>query len=264
MSRKQLLIGILLVAIGCGATVTPTLINLATQVKGLLSAANGGTGASSFTAHGVLFGNSTSPFGVSSAGTAHQYMASGGASANGSYQDHPDIRIIPAANDAGGTAGGGWNYASGQFTPTGRAGSNNVGGALQAVPSSGAAGQFQIELPLDWDTGSQPYINIFYASGSNTSGTVIWTVSSACTKADGSVTDDPAFNAESAFASQTMATANRMWSQAGQFTAITSGNNCIPGGALILKVAISGTASSNINAYQAVVTIPRQPVGQAN
>jgi hypothetical protein len=40
MSRKQLLIGILLVAIGCGATITPTLINLATQVKGLLSAAN--------------------------------------------------------------------------------------------------------------------------------------------------------------------------------------------------------------------------------
>ncbi len=120
-----------------------------------------------------------------------------------------------------------------------------------------------IELPLDWDTASQPYINIFYGSGANTSGTVIWTVSSACSKEDGSVTDDPAFNAESAFASQTMATANRTWAKSGQFTAITSGNNCIAGSSLILKVAVSGTAGSNINAYQAVVTVPRLPVVQA-
>src|SRR6185312_8305162 len=109
----------------------------------------------------------------------------------------------------------------------------------------------------DWDTTQQPFISIFYASGANTTGTVIWTVSSACTKQDGSVTDDPAFVAESAFGSQTMAAANRAWGKSGQFTAITSGNNCIPGSPAIIKVALSGTASSAINAYQATMTFPR-------
>lgn len=169
----------------------------------------------------------------------------------------PDAKQIPFANCYQNVAGSGVTTATSNFTAACRGGSNNLSGMLQAIPSTGGSLQFMLELPLDWNTAQQPYINIFYGSGSNTSGTVIWTVSSACSKADGSVTDDPSFNAESAFASQTMANASRTWSKSGQFTAITSGNNCIPGGSLIIKAAVSGTASSNINAYQAVVTIPR-------
>ncbi len=178
--------------------------------------------------------------------------------------DFPDTKIIPAANCDIGVAGGGWSFSSATFATACRAGSNNLGGSLQAIPSTGAVGQFLLELPLDWDTSSQPYVNLFYGSGANTSGTVIWTVSSACSKADGSVTDDAAFNAESAFGAQTMAVANRMWSKSGQFTAVTSGNNCVPGGTLIIKAAVSGTAGSNINVYQGVVTIPRLVTAQAN
>jgi hypothetical protein len=188
-----------------------------------------------------------------------------GSGSTPAFKDIRDIKIVPFANCVAGTAGGAASYATSNFTAACRAGSNNIGGALQAVPSTGASLQFQIELPLDWDTASQPYINIFYGSGSNTSGTVIWTVSSACSKEDGSVSDDPAFNAESAFASQTMAAASRQWAQHGQFTAMTSGNNCIAGSSAIVKVALSGTASSNINAYQAVLSIPILPnAGQAN
>jgi hypothetical protein len=198
---------------------------------------------------------------VSTAGVAR--FSSGGVL---SSADDRDVHIIPFGAAPGGTAGSGVSYASGQWTPTARAGSNNIGAALQAIPSTGAVLQWRMQLPQDWDTGAsgQPYIRIEYASGSNTSGTVIWTVSSACTKADGSVSDDPAFNAESAFASQTMAAASRAWSQTGHFTAITSGNNCVPGGGLIIKAAVSGTAAAAINAYQAVVTIPTLPnAGQA-
>ncbi len=177
----------------------------------------------------------------------------------------PDVKIIPFAAAPGGTGAAGVSYATSLWTPTARAGTNNLGAALAAKPSDGTAIlQFLLELPLDWNTASQPFINIFYGSGANTSGTVIWTVASACSKADGSVSDDPAFNAESAFGSQTMANANRMWSKSGQFTAITSGNNCIPGGSAILKLSLTGTASSNINAYQAIVTTPRLPVVQGN
>jgi hypothetical protein len=200
---------------------------------------------------------------ISGAGTAKQVAISGGAGAP-SFISFPDVKVIPAANCVAAVAGGGWSNATSNFTAACRAGTNNLGGALQAIPSSGAAGQFLIELPLDWDTAQQPYINIFYGSGANTTGTVIWTVSSSCSKADGSVTDDTTFTAESAFGSQTMAAANRMWSKSGQYTGITSGNSCIPGGSVIMKMAVSGTAASAINAYQAIVTIPRLLTVQGN
>ena len=78
------------------------------------------------------------------------------------------------------------------------------------------------------------------------------------------MSDDPAFNAESAFASQTMAASSRAWSQTGHFTLVTSGNNCVPGGGIIIRAALSGTAAAAVNAYQAVVTIPTLPnAGQA-
>lgn len=216
------------------------------------------------TNHGVALGSGTQANGYTAAGTAKTMLVSGGASADPGYIDFPQQLIIPAANCVAATAGSGWSAASSTFTAACRAGTNNLSGALQAIPSTGAAAQFLIELPLDWDTASQPFISILYGSGANTSGTVIWTVSSACSKQDGSVTDDPAFNAETAFASQTMATANRTWGKSGQFTAITSGNNCVGGSQLIVKVAVSGTAASNINAYQATVTIPRLLTVQAN
>jgi len=197
-------------------------------------------------------------------GTAYQVFCSNGASSDPAFCDSRDVKIIPFAAAPAGAAGAGVSYASGQWAATARAGTNNFGAALQAIPSTGAALQWRMELPLDWDPAAQPYIRIEYSSGSNTSGTVIWTVSSACTKADGSVSDDPAFNAESAFASQTMAAANRAWSQTGHFTAITSGNNCVPGGGMIIRAAMSGTAAAAVNAWQAVVTIPTLPnAGQA-
>lgn len=198
------------------------------------------------------------------AGTPHQVFCSNGSSSDPAFCDSRDVKIIPFAAAPGGAGGAGVSYASGQWTAASRAGTNNLGGALQATPSTGAALQWRMELPLDWDASVQPSIRIEYGSGSNTSGTVIWTVASACTKADGSVSDDPAFNTESAFVSQTMAAANRAWSQSGQFTAAIGANNCVPGGGIIIRAAVSGTAAATINAYQAIVTIPTLPnAGQA-
>jgi len=232
------------------------------SVNGQTGVANANSGA---TAHTVAVneGNGSTIAGAGP-GTAGQLLSSQGSSTDPHYLDGVDVKLIPAANCNAATAGAGWSTASSNFTPACRAGTNNLGGALQAIPNTGAAAQFLAELPQDWDTSTQPYISIFYGSGSNASGTVIWTVSSACSKENGSVSDDPSFNAESAFATQTMAAANRMWAQNGQFTAITSGNNCIAGSSILIKVAVSGTASSNINAYQVVLTIPRLPVVQAN
>lgn len=223
----------------------------------------GGTVSSATNGQWAYYTATGTTVGGAGPGTAKQIAQSNGTSGP-QFIDFPDAKIIPAANCNAGTAGAGWSTATSNFTAACRAGSNNLTGALQAIPSTGASAQFEFELPEDWDTANQPYIRIFYGSGANTSGTVIWTVSSACTKEDGSVTDDPAFNAESAFASQTMATANREWGQSGQFTAMTSGNNCIAGSNVLIKVAVSGTAGSNINAYKAVVTVPRLLTVQAN
>lgn len=212
----------------------------------------------------VLAANVTTA--ASNAGAANQMAQSGGVNKTIAFNDFPDVKYIPFANCVAGAAGGGASTASSNFTAACRAGTNNLGGADQAIPVTGASLQFMLELPQDWDTGSQPYINVYFGSGANTSGTVIWTASSACVdvSSNGAASDDPAFNAESAFTTRTMASANKTWFTGGQFTAITSGNGCKALSPIIVKLAVSGTAASNINAYQAVVTIPRRPVIQAN
>jgi len=229
-----------------------------TMVNGNLPKA---TGANSLTDSGVVAANLVTATATASA--AKQTCIASGASKTCTYISFPDAKIVPFAAAPGGTAVAGVTYASGQWTPTLRAGTNNIGAALQATPSTGAALQFVFELPNDWDITQQPFISIFYASGANTTGTVIWTVSSACSKEDGSVTDDPAFVAESAFAAQTMASANVNWAKSGKFTAMTSLNNCIPGSPVMIKIALSGTAASGINAKKAVITIPRLLTVQA-
>lgn len=204
---------------------------------------------------------------ASAAGAANQVCVSSGASKTCTYIDHPEVLVIPAANCNNATGGAGWNIpASNAPTIACRAGTNNLDGALQwANNNTTTNAQFEVEIPGDWDSGTQPYINIFYGSGANTSGTVKWTFSSACTKADGSVSDDPSFVAESTTSGKTMAVANRMWAESVQFTAITSGNNCVAGGVAFIKITSgNGTATSTVNVYKVTMTIPRKIVVQAN
>jgi hypothetical protein len=229
------------------------------QAVALGSAANVNNGAAAHTV--ALNQGAGNPIAGAAAGTAHQVLCSNGSSSDPSFCDSRDVKIIPFAAAPGGTAAPGVSYESGQWAPAARAGSNNIGAALQATPSTGAALQWRMQLPLDWDTAAQPSIRIEYSSGSNTGGTVIWTVASACTKSDGSVSDDPPFHTESPFAAQTMTAANRAWSQTGQLTAATGANNCVPGGGIVIRAALSGTASAAVNAWQAVVTIPTLPNG---
>jgi hypothetical protein len=56
-------------------------VNLGSEVSGTLAVGNGGTGATSFTAGGILTGNGTGALAVSSAGTTGQALISGGTGA---------------------------------------------------------------------------------------------------------------------------------------------------------------------------------------
>lgn len=56
-----------------------------TDISGTATVGQGGTGGTTFTAHGVLMGETTSAFGVSAAGTTGFAFLSGGSSADGAY-----------------------------------------------------------------------------------------------------------------------------------------------------------------------------------
>jgi hypothetical protein len=176
--------------------------------------------------------------------------------------DLPETHAYPAANCVNAVAGSGWSSTSTGMPAACRTGSNNFNGVLQPIPSTGGTAYLDTELPGDWDTATKPYVAVYYASGANTSGTVIWTISTACTKQDGSVTDDPAWIAESAMGTQTIAAANRMWSQSAQLAGAMT--NCIAGSTMFVKAVVSGTAASAINVSKMVITTPRLPVVQAN
>lgn len=174
--------------------------------------------------------------------------------------DFADVTQVPAANCVNSVPGAAWDTT---LTAACTGGTNNKGGILPFVDSSTA--QFGLQLPGDWDSTQQPYVKIVFDSGSNTSGTVIFTVAVACSKADGSVTSDPAFNTADALATSTMAAASRDWSSTVQMTQVTSGNNCIPGGEMRVKVTRStDTAASAVNVHRAVITVPRLQAVQAN
>ena len=64
-------------------------VDLTTNVTGILPGANGGTGATTLTAHGLLVGNGTGPVAVTGAGTSGQVFTSNGAAADGTFQALP-------------------------------------------------------------------------------------------------------------------------------------------------------------------------------
>lgn len=142
------------------------------------------------------------------------------------------------------------------------------GVALTPTPSSGPlrAG-FPFRLPADWDTANQPYLAISWGSNTNTAGTVIYTINTACGgSGDGTTADGVGGGsvAESAMGTQTITASARAWSQSQHLTTITSGNNCYPGGTVWVRVALTGTAASPIYIWGATITTPRLLTVQAN
>lgn len=176
------------------------------------------------------------------------------------FNDVPDTKIIPAANCVNGVAGSSWSTST--ITPTCFGGANNMGGVLPFADSS--TGQFNYELPLDW-SGGLPWINLFFSSGSNTSGTVNFNVQTACSKSDGSITADPGFPLANSFPTMTMAASGREWSTSTQMMQVISGNNCVPGGSMIVSVyRTTDSAVAAVLVDKITITTPVRPVNQAN
>jgi hypothetical protein len=121
-------------------TILGASIDLNTETTGTLSVSNGGTGATTFTTGGILYGNGTGAIGASAAGTAGQCLVSGGAGA-------PTWTACAGSGGAGGIGGSGTLNTIPLFTPDGFSIGDSVitqsgtavtvGGTLAATSFSG-------------------------------------------------------------------------------------------------------------------------------
>lgn len=184
-------------------------------------------------------------------------------------KDFPEVLIIPAANCSNTTAGVGWSIGSGG-TATCRAGSNNLGGYITITGTSSTFAQFMLALPTDWDSGTNPYIKVGFASATDTTNghTVIPQIKVSCpTATNGTVSDDAAFSAAQTLTTVTFgaaAVANGFYTTSVQIGA-TQMTGCVAGGMMIVQVGrATDTATGNINFYYATVTVPRLLAVQAN
>ncbi len=254
---------------------TPSIVNchtnltctLSAGVLTIVAAGSSGPTLNTPTAGGIAYGVNSSTYGTTGAGTAKQVVLSGGAGTP-TFVSHPQTYWIPSATCNNATATLLWNgpTSGGMGNPTCVAVTGAfTAGAIAANTSNNGADTFTFELPGDWDTTQQPYIAIQYGSRTLTTGTVIWTISSACGgPGDGSGSEQPSYVAESSMGTQTMAAAQKMWRQSAQMVNVTSGNSCIPGGSVQFKVNLSGTAAGSVDLYGAIITIPRLLAVQGN
>lgn len=200
------------VAEGCAA------VSLTADVTGTLPVANGGSGAATLT--GILKGNGTSAFSAATVGTDYGTPdattktftnTTYDAEATGNVLTIPVKISIPFGGCNNATAGPVWDLpTSSAASASCVTGTNIQKGVLTFA--DGQTAQTTIILPADW-SGAIDVNLILAGGGSDTSGTVIPTIATACTATGGTTTDDPSFNTADNLSTITLATAaNRVWS----------------------------------------------------
>jgi hypothetical protein len=180
------------------------------------------------------------------------------------------VKVFPAANCIAGAPGSGWSIGSGNAGATCRAGTNNLGGYIPITDTSSTFAQFQVPLPTDWDTSTDPYILVGFISVTDTTSghTVIPQVKVSCaTQTNGTASDDQSFATAHSLATVTFggsAVANGFYTSSVQFNS-TDMSGCVAGGFMIVQIGrATDTATGNIGFEYANITIPRLLTVQAN
>ena len=171
-----------------GASNTFSNIPASAISSGQLAVAQGGTGASTLTVHGVVIGNGTSPVNVTTAGTSGQVLTSNGASLDPTFQSLPVTTPTlngTAASPLSVTAGGGVSlsaptYTNVAFAKGGTASATVTVTATPSITACTAAGQvlyivsesstdlFKLQNQADL-ASSQLLLNGPWTSGENNS-----------------------------------------------------------------------------------------------
>lgn len=245
-----------------------------TSLTGLttpLTVPQGGTGVGTHTAYGLLAGGTTSTGAEQTlaVGTAKQTLVSGGSAALPGYVDEPTPYYSPSANCVNSVPGSGWSLGSSGVV-TCRAGTNNQSGFVAITDTSTSFAQFNVHIPADWDSGTDPYIRFDLAypgTDGSSSHTIIPAIKVSCTGTAGTTSDDVTFNASHSSSTITLssATANLFFSSSTVQLNSTDVTGCAAGGMMIVQVGrATDTATSAANFYGATVTFPRLITVQAN
>lgn len=198
-----------------GAGALPTFQNAA--ITSPVSVANGGTGDTTLTAHGVLIGEGTSPVAATSAGTSGQPLLSGGASAD------PNWGTLSVA--FGGT---------GATTLTGVL----TGNGTSAITAS-AVTQFAVLVG-----------GASNAVGSIADVAVGQALMSGGVSANPAYTGSPSFSGSVTAATTLTATSGNITATAGNFVSTAAGN-----GIVLNSGTASGTTAATLNGRSGQVTI---------
>jgi len=203
----------------------------------------------------------TTPAAASAAAAANQLWVSGGADRSMTAIDFPDSKSIPFCVNVNGTAATGVTTTT-AVACTARAGTNNKDAFLGPFTTSDTA-TFKVHLPKDWDTATAPSLSVDLASTDATSGhTVILQAATECAKGDGSTTDDVAFTAAQSLSTVTLnGTANATWTAT--LSSLTT-TGCSAPGIMWVKITRTTDTATNVELYQANITIPRLVKVQAN
>jgi hypothetical protein len=198
---------------------------------------------------------------ASNASAANQLAVSAGANKALSFIDFPDIKVFPFGICVNGTASVGGSTLT-SLNAACRAGTNNKDAYYGPWTTSDSL-IVKVHLPKDWNTGVAPSLAIDLASTDATNGhTVIMQAATACAALDGSTTDDVAFNAAQSFSTVTLnGNANRTWTAT--ISSLTT-TGCTAPGIMWIKFTRTTDTATNVEGYQAEVTIPRRLVNQAN
>ncbi len=227
---------------------------------GTATVAGGGTGDTSVTAYAPVLGGTTTTGALQSSvvGTSGQVFVSQGSSTKPTYIDFPDVKEFPAANCNNTTAGAAYSLPSSSApTVACRTGTNVNTGVLEFTATSQTA-QFQVEIPADWDSSTNPNARILFTQGNaNGSQTLTMQIASGC-----GATDDASFNSLQSFGSATSGTtANTQYQET--LTGLTM-TGCSAGDMMNIKLNSSAVGTNQIWVQMVTLTFPRLLVVQAN
>lgn len=219
-------------------------------------------------AGGIGYGVSTTQIGTTAAGTSKQIVLSGG-TGTPTMIDFPERLQVPAANCNNTSAGAAWSIGSGG-TVTCRAGTNNLGGFVAITDTSSTFAQFQVSIPVDWDSATRPYILLAFQSATDTTNghTVIPEVAVSCpTATNGTSTDDVTLSAYQSLTTVTFgasAVAHGFYTTSVQFGS-TQMTGCIAGGFMTVSVGRATDTGTGVQGFEyADITFPRLLAVQAN
>src|SRR5581483_2391468 len=121
-------------------------VDLGNGVTGTLPVGNGGTGAGTLAAHGVVIGNGTSALNATGTGTANQLLTSNGSSADPTFQDLP-------------TSVNGQSVLAANFSITAANGTAQDTALSVTLPSAGTYElTANVRLTFSFSAGTQGYV----------------------------------------------------------------------------------------------------------